>query len=250
MSNDFILWSNRELIWTLEKWGILSFNSLRKISDSNLTVDGFRKRIHRLAKQDYVKILKNNMRGESLVLPTKKALDSIKSNRPSIDESIVYHNFILSEIGIVLLNRKKVFSFVFPHEIAKSKKPTSFDNSIEPDAILAMELRGETISAAVELEITQKSKDRITDKFKAYYSSNYYACVIYFFDSNRVMNSYINTYNECINEKKISINSAQEGKIMFCLIDPEKISNLNIEDWKATVGTTTFNIGAIFGDKK
>lgn len=250
MSNDTILWSNRELICTLEKWGILSFNSLRRVSESNLTVDGFRKRIYRLAKHDYVKILKNNMNRESLVVPTRKALDTIESNRPSIDESIVYHNFLLSEIGIALINRTKVSRFIFPHEIAKNKKPASFDNSIEPDAIMGIGLDKEIVNVAVELEITQKSRDRITEKFKSYYSTNYYSSVIYFFDSSRVMNSYINTYNDCIAENKFNIKSAQDGKIMFCLINSEKIPNLMIEDWKAVVGSNSINLKVIFGDKK
>ena len=216
MNKDILLWTNIEIINVLEKWGVLTVRHLQSLLCSNISINALRKRLHKLAVEDFVEISRLGINNEMIAVPTKKALHRLKSNRSSIDEAMIYHNLFISLLGLELISREKVEFFKHPHEYRKSKAPITLSSSIEPDAYLCVKHNDENLKVAIEIELTQKSSDRIYEKFKQYKDSAYFSYVIYFFRDESTLNSYRKRLEEIANEMK-NKNDKNEllGKVIF-----------------------------------
>lgn len=231
MNKDILLWSNVEIMNVLDKWGVLTLRNLHKQLYTDMKLYGLRRRIHQLAQEDYVQISRHDLKNEMIVIPTKRTLDQLKSNRSSIDETMVYHNLFISQLGIELISRENVFYFNLPHEYQKSRTPLAFSplsrsdyagSAIGPDAYLGINHNEKIYKAAVEIEFTQKSSERIYEKFKQYKESSYFDYVIYFFKSKAVFNAYRKRLNEMVMEVSDEDDRRKlTGKIIF-LYSPQK----------------------------
>jgi hypothetical protein len=222
MNNDVLLWSNVEIMNALDKWGVITVRNLHSIIASDISITGLRRKLHKLAGEDYIHISRLDLKNEMIVLPTKKTLDRLKSNRSSIDESMVYHNLFISILGMEFVNRNKVFYFNLPHEYQNSRVPAAFGASnttalaIGPDAYLGLNHNEKILKIGIEVELTQKSSSRVYEKFIQYKDSDYFDYVIYFFKDKSILNAYRKRLTELTlelkdeNEKKILA-----GKIIF-----------------------------------
>jgi hypothetical protein len=222
MNKDILLWSNIEIINALDKWGVLTLRSLHQQLTSNISIHGLRRKIHRLALEEFVSISRLDIKNEMIILPTKKTLNHLKSPRTSIDESMVYHNLFISILGIELMNRENVHYYKLPHEYQTSRIPNAFNptNSLElalsPDAYLGINHNEKIFKVAIEVELTQKSSDRVYEKFIQYKESAYFDYVIYFFKSKSILNSYRRRIQELLMETKNETgNRNLNGKIIF-----------------------------------
>lgn len=216
MNNDILLWSNTEIMNVLEKWGVLTVRKLHSLLYSNISVKALRRRLHRLAKEDYLQISRLDIKNEMIVIPSKKTLNQLKSNRSLIDESMVYHNLYISLLGLELIYRENVIYYKLPHEYRKTRVPSSLSSAIEPDAYLGVSHNGNTSNIAIEIELTQKSSDRVYDKFNQYKASSYFDYVIYFFKDRSILSAYRKRLEEAMNElKSESDRKLLAGKIIF-----------------------------------
>ncbi|MBC7540148.1 MAG: hypothetical protein H7281_15090 [Bacteriovorax sp.] len=222
MNKDILLWSNIEIINALDKWGVLTLRSLHKQLTSNISIHGLRRKIHRLAIEEFVYISRLDNKNEMIILPTKKTLNHLKSPRSSIDESMVYHNLFISILGIELMNRENVHYYKLPHEYQTSRVPNAFSStnslelSLSPDAYLGISHNDKIFKVAIEVELTQKSSDRVYEKFIQYKESTYFDYVIYFFKSKSILNSYRRRIQELIMENKSETSQkGLNGKIIF-----------------------------------
>lgn len=223
MNKDVLLWSNIEIMNVLDKWGVLTLRNLQKQIFFDISLNGLRRKIHKLAVEDYVQISRLDIKNEIIVLPTKKSLDQLKSNRSSIDETMVYHNLLISILGTELITRENVFYFKLPHEYQSSRIPPAFNTAtgslgpyIAPDAHLGVSHNEKTFKVAVEVELTQKSSDRVFEKFNQYKDSSYFDYVIYFFKSKSILNAYRKKLSEMVMDIKSERDSKRlTGKIIF-----------------------------------
>jgi len=216
MNKDILLWSNIEILNALDKWGVLTVRKLHSLIYLNISIQGLRRKLHKLAKEDYLQISRLEIKNEMIVIPTKKTLNQLKSNRSSIDEAMIYHNFFLSLLGLEIISREKVSYFKLPHEYGKSRTPLSFSSSIEPDAFIGVCLDGKNLKVAIEIELTQKSSDRVYEKFNQYNDSLYFDYVIYFFKDLSIASAYRKRLDEMSNELKNEGGRKKlRGKIIF-----------------------------------
>jgi hypothetical protein len=200
----------------LDKWGVLTVRNLHSLLYEKISLSGLRRKLHRLAKDDYVHISKIGNNHELIAIPTRKTIGQLKSNRSSIDETMIYHNLFISLLGIELIYRENVMFFKLPHEYRKSRTPVALSSSIEPDAYLGVNHNGDILKIAIEIELTQKSSDRIYDKFKQYKESQYFSYVIYFFRDQSTLVAYRKRLNEMLNEiKSENDRKLLSGKIIF-----------------------------------
>lgn len=216
MNKDILLWSNVEIMNALDKWGVLTARSLHNLLYSKISLYGLRRKLHKLAKEDFVQISRLDIKNEMIVIPTKKTLSQLKSNRSSIDETMIYHNLFISLLGLELIGRENVNYFKLPHEYGKSKIPLAFSSAIEPDAFLGVVLSDKTFKIALEVELTQKSSERIYDKFYQYKDSAYFDYAIYFFKDQSILYAYRKRLEEALKElKSDSDRKLLAGKIIF-----------------------------------
>lgn len=225
MNKDILLWSNIEIMNVLDKWGVLTLKNLHKQLYSDISLHGLRKKVHKLAVEDYLQISRLDLKNEMIVLPTKKTLNQLKSNRSSIDETMVYHDLHISLLGIELTSRENVFYFNLPHEYQKCRTPSAFNSSnhsefagsaIGPDAYIGINHNDKIFKVAVEFELTQKSSDRVYEKFKQYKDSSYFDYVIYFFKSKAILTAYRKRLDELMKEFSTEADRKKlTGKIIF-----------------------------------
>lgn len=216
MKNDILLWSNSEVMNLLDKWGVLTARSLHSLLYEKISLTGLRRKLHRLAKEDYVHISKLGNNHEMIAAPTKKTINQLKSNRSSIDETMIFHDLFISLLGIELIYREKVRFFKLPHEYRRSRTPVSLSSAIEPDAYLGVDHNGDILKIAIEVELTQKSSERIYDKFKQYKESQYFNYAIYFFRDESTLVAYRKRLNEMLDEmKNENDRKILSGKIIF-----------------------------------
>lgn len=69
---------------------------------------------------------------------------------------------------------------------------------------------------AIEVELTQKSSERIYEKFNQYKDSSYFDYVVYFFKDKAVLNAYRRRLNELMSELKNDEDKSRlSGKVLF-----------------------------------
>jgi len=221
MNKDILLWSNIEIMNALDKWGVLTLRNLQKQLSSDISLNGLRRKIHKLAEEDFVHISRLDIKNEIIIHPTKKTLNQLQSNRSSVDETMVYHNLFIGILGIELMNRENVSYYKLPHEYQTSRVPNAFgssslETSLSPDAYLGVNHNDKVFKVAIEVELTQKSSDRVYEKFTQYKESNYFDYVIYFFKSKSILNAYRKRISEMLmNLKDDASVRALTGKIIF-----------------------------------
>jgi hypothetical protein len=156
-------------------------------------------------------------RKERVVYLTINALKEILPLNPYfIDDRIIYHDAIVSNIVRSLLEKKYFHSSELSHEYF-GKNKWNYANILEPDAIIFGENKGFSFKIAIEVELTQKSKDRIIEKFDTYIKSEFFNSVIYIFHKRNVFDSYINLVKEMQTNAASSIYKKGIGQKIFLL---------------------------------
>jgi hypothetical protein len=97
------------------------------------------------------------------------------------------HDSELSNICVRLFHLRNVFDI----SVVKQEDLTT-KSSLIPDAELTVSTDNVSVNIAVEYELTQKSKNRINQKFLSYSQSNDHQYVLYFFDNDREALVYVN----------------------------------------------------------
>lgn len=255
MNKDILLWSNIEIINALDKWGVLTLRNLHKLLTSKISIHGLRRKIHRLALEDYVFISRLDNKNEMIILPTKKTLNHLSSSRSFIDEAMVYHNLFISILGLELLNRENVFYYKLPHEFQTSRTPSAFnssnrpESSISPDAYLGVMHNEKIFKVAIEIELTQKSSDRVFEKFYQYKESKYFDYVIYFFKSRSILNSYRRRLQEMLLETKDEKSQGLlSGRIIFLYSSQNHNYGSLLSDSTMECATKELSIEKFFGN--
>lgn len=248
MNNDILLWANVDIMNALEKWGVLTIRNLHNLLCSKITIRALRRKVHNLAKADYLQISRLDSNNEMIIIPTKKSLNQLKSNRTIIDESMIYHNLFISLLGHELTTRQNVTFYNLPHEYRKSRTPVTLGSAIEPDAYIGLKHNDKISKVALEVELTQKSSDRVFEKFKQYKDSLYFDYVIYFFQSESILNAYKRRLNEFVNEFKLDIDRNQiTGKIIFLYSDQNHQYGSILENSSIECQNRAISIDKFFG---
>ena len=119
-------------------------------------------------------------------------------------------------LGVELSTRENLYYFKLPHEYRKSRMPTFEGASLEPDAFLGVMHNDKVFKVAIEIELTQKSSERVYEKFNQYKDSSYFDYVIYFFRDKSILEAYRRRLKELMMELKDDNSRAKlSGKILF-----------------------------------
>jgi hypothetical protein len=186
----------QEYLKPLVKWKILDTNSLQSLTKYKGSYVSFCKMMKNL--QDHNLICWETIihRRKRVIYLTREAQKAILPNDPYfIDDRIIFHDAIVSNIVRSLLGKKYFHDCELPHEYI-GKNNWNYANILEPDAILFGNNKGLSFKIAIEVELTQKSKDRITEKINTYIKSEFFDSVIYIFDKRNIFDSYINLVKE------------------------------------------------------
>lgn len=176
----------------LVKWKILDTKSLQELSDYRGSFISWCEMIRNLKQKGLICWEPLIHKRKRVIYLTRDAQKEMLPHDPYfIDDRIIFHDAIVANIVRSLLEKKYFHDCELSHEYI-GKNNWNYANILEPDAILFGENKGLTFKIAIEVELTQKSKDRITEKINTYIKSEFFDSVIYIFHKRNVFDAYIN----------------------------------------------------------
>jgi hypothetical protein len=194
-----------KILRPLKEWRVLDINSLNSESKAMLSWDSLIRLILRLEKVKIIKAFRDPWSRRKYVYLTRLGEDliSITDNPTAISEESLFHDLRVVDLGREIL-RNDVFKKIrFEHQIVNRKNYIN-NMSLIPDAEMEGEMNGKKFSLAIELELHQKSKDRLEKKGQQYIGSLYDHALFMFGDKNTLENYkkfFTEKFGEKFNEK-------------------------------------------------
>ena len=150
----------------------------------------FLKLIQRLEKKDFLHSFYQPGFPEKILYPSEKIIKKISPDQKVvINKDHLFHDATLSNVARSLLKYSNVQSVQLRHQFFEQKNFAHY-LEIDPDGILIGTKDNMPFTMGVEIELHQKSRSRIFEKFENYAQSPYFTAVIYFFDRESVYKSY------------------------------------------------------------
>lgn len=187
-----------DYIEPLTRWRVLSLKKIRELSEYPLHKSGLEKIVRRFEKIGILASFRDPWNKQKYVYLTEqgKRIFPDNSGVQTIDENTAVHDAKVSEIVDQILKRNEAIKAKLENEIAQNSSGNI------PDAeLVKFEDVGQQ-KFAFELELTRKSKKRITEKVRGYNQSSLYDYVVYFFVSESVLKSYFETIIKATSEKE------------------------------------------------
>jgi predicted transcriptional regulator len=183
-----------QLIRPLIKWKIMSIKEVFEDSGYPASYKTFHKIIQRLEKNGVIRSFKDvwtktrriylTFEGNSLVAPYGHV-------GHVYNEQNIFHDSRVSLYMRFLNLFYPISSINLEHEDLEFKKKNSFQR-VRPDARFEMEFNGKRSSFILEVELTQKSKERAIEKLANYKDDKSLRYVIFVFPTPSLYKSYLN----------------------------------------------------------
>jgi len=227
----------------LLKWRVMDLESLRKECLSAPKYKSFHRIIRSLEKKKILEGYRDPFSRKKFIYLSSfgEGQLSLKENPTALSKDTLIHDIRVSEITKALLDESWVDDVELEHQI-QDKRAFKVEYKIIPDAILYFERKGHKYRVALELELTRKNNQRLTEKIKQYESSGYYHYVIYIFPTIALMEKYIEVIKEKLGE---------ESLLKFMFFCHERLTN-NACDFTAINGTfrgKKVGFGEVFGHR-
>ena len=223
MNFSAMVYHYQEFLNPLIKWKILDTDSLQRLSDYQGSYVNFCKVIRKLKMKNLVCWEPLIHRKKRVVYLTREAQKEITPHAPYlIDDRIIFHDAIVSNIARSFLEKKYFYDSELSHEHIGNKK-WNYAYILEPDAILFGENKKAHFKVAIEVELTQKSKDRIAEKINSYSRSEFFNSAFYIFHKRNVFDAYINSLREIQTSAPSSSYGKAVGQKIFLIFKEDLI---------------------------
>jgi hypothetical protein len=178
-----------KLLYPLKDWRVLDLASLRIESKFHLCRTSFNRLTLRFEKAKIIKGFRDPWSRKKYVYLTRKGEELISLNEypTALSEESLFHDLRVVDFGRELLKNEVFKKIRFEHQIVNRRNYVN-NLALIPDAEIDGEMNGKKFSLAVELELHQKSKDRLEKKGEQYLGSLYDHCLFMFGDKNTLEN--------------------------------------------------------------
>lgn len=189
----------------LLKWRVMDLESLRSECITNPNYYNFARVIRKMEKEKILQAYRHRFNGKKYIYFTSFGEGKLDNDRrvTAISKESLVHDIKVSEIARNLLKQGWVNNIMLEHEL-QNKKDFKAVHKIVPDALLETIQNGKKTKIAFELELTQKQKQRISEKAKQYIIHNQYDYIIYFFSKESVMKTYSEVIKKAVGEKNMN----------------------------------------------
>lgn len=170
---------------SLNKIKISDVYTISEMLDRKIKIHTVRRTLKKLEEYKIVKsMVLPGYHNKKFYIPTKKTQDYFSENVLMTSGSNLYHNIMLGKVMFLLSHYSNIENYTILGDMTADK------SLLVPDAIMTVTNKGKCHKFAVELELTRKTIERYTKKFKNYNNDKAYDGVIFIFDSKGVYNSY------------------------------------------------------------
>lgn len=188
----------------LMKWRILDLESLRRECESNPSYYHFSRVIRKMEKEKIVEAYRHRFNGKKYIFFSSFGERQVagEKNATAISKDSLIHDLKVSEIAKNLSKLNGVDNVMLEHEL-QNKRDFRTTYKVIPDAIIELTNNNLRCNMVLELELTQKNKQRIKEKAKQFMLSSKYDYVIYIFSKPTMMKTYIEEISRTVGEKYI-----------------------------------------------
>ncbi|OFZ52140.1 MAG: hypothetical protein A2381_19020 [Bdellovibrionales bacterium RIFOXYB1_FULL_37_110] len=176
-----------DLLLPLKQWKILSLRELKEEAKYTGSFSGFYKIISKLEKNMLLDSFINSWSNEKFLYLLPDGIKALGGNEKSlhINRDLRFHDSLVSKVARMI----KEFSFV--KDVYMDFQAREVFPLLErvPDCVASGFLKKEFVMA-IEVELTQKSQDRVKEIFKTYSASKVVNNVLYITDKKSIFNSY------------------------------------------------------------
>jgi len=171
-----------DILSEVGRWKIIPMRGLYKLKDFGIKYPTFCRKIKKLESEGLVRSILGNNKRKFITLTNKGS--EICPYGISFDdvEDSLNHDLTATNIVTKLIEYKNF----------KTGQVQCFGRGldVEPDGLIFGQKNGKEYSLAIEVELHQKSKSRLTDKLIKYTNSIYYSYVIYVINKETTYRAY------------------------------------------------------------
>jgi hypothetical protein len=206
-----------DLIEPLKRWKILSLNELKKEISSSISNASLYKVIKRLEDFRIIdSFIDSNSKKKYIYLDSnaKEYFDIDKSDYIPRDQR--YHDALSIEVLRAFIEKNYAISSLT--DVQLKEELTQFDH--RPDGQIEVKSDKKIKKVAIELELNQKSKERISKYFDYYSNTKIFDYCVYIFANKFIFNRYI---------KHFMSHSFERNKIKFLYISDLKLNKIDLK---------------------
>lgn len=200
-SQDILLSINPfhlELIRPLVKWKILSIKELYEDSNYPASYKSYHKIIQRLEKHEVVGSFKDVWTKSKRLYLTKKGNELVNPfdwMAHVFNQQNLFHDSRVTLYLRFLAQNLPVSSVVLEQEKMKIRKKEDFQK-IRPDAEFTLRANNKSADFILEVELTQKNKERAWEKMKNYKAISEYKNVLFVFPNPTIFECYLQIFED------------------------------------------------------
>lgn len=198
---DFIpMYQYAQILYGVGQWRAISMKCLFEEIDTKISYSGFCRNVRKLEKYKYLKSTKGRKGQKFLVLTSLGSKFTCFDAFYDDTHSGMFHDLVATRV-LKTLKREPIFvgAYCTTGIQTSTKSPDGEITFVKSD--------DKRYTLAIEIELTQKSKSRIREKF-GYYANycNEYKHAIYVFNKRSTFESYKNVLGECNDEQNRALN--------------------------------------------
>ncbi|GAB4017659.1 MAG: hypothetical protein Fur0010_18440 [Bdellovibrio sp.] len=186
-----------EILDEIGRWKIIGLNDLFFMFGDGILYSSFSKRVRKLEAEGLIRSIVGHQRKKYLSLTIEGGRFSKFSSPYLENDNELRHDLIVSS---ALREFLKFRNF-------KSGYVMTEDLEVVPDALVYARKKEKEYSLAIEIELHQKSRKRLVDKFSRYGNSKIFNYVMYVTNKGSIFDSYRNLLLE--------MNDKIQGQIMI-----------------------------------
>jgi hypothetical protein len=199
-----------DILVEVGRWKIIPMKSLYELKTPSQSYQMFCKKVRKLEEEGLLKSILGSNKRKFLSLTMKGLKFSPFGKNFDLAEDSLNHDLISTKIVTTLINYK---SF-------NSGQVCCYQDrvDVEPDGLIYGSKNGVDYSLAIEVELTQKSKIRIIEKFNKYVSSNDFSYVLYVMNKESAFRTYrkvLEGLNENVSKKIILMLDVSLSPVSF-----------------------------------
>ena len=176
-----------DLLLPLSRWKILSVRDLKGESEYGGSDSGFYKIISKLEKNLLIDSFFNQWSNEKFVYLSSQGAKALGKNSGglNINRDLRFHDSLVTKVA------RKFLSYSFVKDLYLDFQVKEAFPLVErtPDCLIQGEIK-RPFNLAIEVELTQKNRDRVREIFQTYGDSKVVNHVLYITDKKAIFNAY------------------------------------------------------------
>lgn len=173
----------QNILNNIAQWKVIGLRKLFDMELYSLTYQGFGRQVNKLEAEGLVGSFRGKDKMKYIFLTSSGAKVTNQQEAFDLTDDTITHDLICSNVVIEFLKYENFISGNVLHE--------SDSKLIAPDAVIHALKGDKEYSFAIEVELTQKSKERVRGKFVKYSNNLTYAHALYVTNKMSLIKSYM-----------------------------------------------------------